>query len=217
MPTVKIFCIVAILLELSCAECIQYETYDAPLCRPFFSECVAVISIISKHSFRQNPYCIFTCLWIEFYDFVTICMVIEVSEIYSILNPTFLSGEKGFKVRTFWQGLWKMKFPSRTTFSCWCWLGYFRVSCSEPILRKLNAQSRYSNYRTIILISFIISIAVIFKKRCSIFRSESPIFEIPSGDTSKIYSRIYSQFFFLKKVAIWLISCKSTSFLWSEC
>ena len=138
-------------MELSCAECIQYETYDAPLCRPFFSECVAVISIISKHSFRQNPYCIFTCLWIEFYDFVTICMVIEVSEIYSILNPTFLSGEKGFKVRTFWQGLWKMKFPSRTTFSCWCWLGYFRVSCSEPILRKLNAQPRCLNYRTILL------------------------------------------------------------------
>ena len=35
MPTLKRFCIDAILLELSCAECFEYETCNAPLGRPF--------------------------------------------------------------------------------------------------------------------------------------------------------------------------------------
>ena len=39
LPTVKRFCIDAILFELACAECFQYETYHAPLGSPFFSEC----------------------------------------------------------------------------------------------------------------------------------------------------------------------------------
>ena len=39
LPTVKRFCIDAILSELSCAKCFQYETYHAPLGRPFFTEC----------------------------------------------------------------------------------------------------------------------------------------------------------------------------------
>ena len=48
-------------------------------------------------------------------------------------------------------------------------LGYFRVSCSEPILLKLNAQPRCSNYRIIILTSFMINIAVISMIRLTIF------------------------------------------------
>ena len=38
MPTVKRFCIDAILFELACAESFQYDTFEAPLSRPFFSE-----------------------------------------------------------------------------------------------------------------------------------------------------------------------------------
>ena len=38
MPTVKRFCIYAIILELSCAECFHYDIYDSPLSRPFFSK-----------------------------------------------------------------------------------------------------------------------------------------------------------------------------------
>ena len=38
MPTVKRFCIDAILFELACAECFQYDAFNALLSRPFFSE-----------------------------------------------------------------------------------------------------------------------------------------------------------------------------------
>ena len=42
LPNVKIFCIDAILFELSCVECFQYETYHAPLGRPFLVSALAL-------------------------------------------------------------------------------------------------------------------------------------------------------------------------------